>query len=249
MRLFISCIVLFFLYSSYMKDWKKLCIWFFDSGLGWKRVMEDFKKSFPEIDMILEMDRENAPYGNRRGHEIRELTKIWVQKLFDRWADVVILACNTASVHALRWLQQEVYIWKHILGVTVPGAEAVVEWGYKRIWVLATEATVKTRMYKERVHILDDSIIVEEVSAPWLVPLIEKGIFSSEEIDDLLLIYLRNFSPDIEALVLGCTHYPLVQESIERIWKKLHNNKSLDIIDPGIEAARKFSEWLRRKWF
>jgi len=231
-----------------MKEWKQLCIWFFDSGLGWKRVMEDFKKIFPEIDMILEMDRENAPYGNKERDEIRKLTKIWVQRLFDRWADVVILACNTASVHALRWLQQEIYVWKHILGVTVPGAEAVIEWGYKKIWVLATEATVKTRMYKERVHILDDSVIVEEVSAPWLVPLIERWIFCSSEIDELLSVYLKGFSPHIEALVLGCTHYPLIRGSIERAWKDIHDNKSLDIIDPGIEAAIKFKSWMERKF-
>lgn len=79
---------------------------------------------------------------------------------------MVILACNTASVHALRWLQQEVYPDRHILGVTVPGAEAVVIGGYTKIGVLATEATVRTRMYRERVHILDDTVIVEEISAP-----------------------------------------------------------------------------------
>ncbi len=89
--------------------------------------MRVFQKEFPDIEMILEMDREHAPYGSRNDVEIREFTRIGAQKLFDRGADVVILACNTASVHALRWMQQEVFIGRHILGVTVPGAEAVVE--------------------------------------------------------------------------------------------------------------------------
>ena len=129
-----------------------MLIWFFDSGLGGQVVMDAFRKEFPDIPMILEMDRENAPYGDKIGEEIRELTKSWVEKLYARGADVVILACNTASVHALRWMQQEIFVGRHILWVTVPGAEAVVEGWYKKIGVIATEATVRTRMYKERVH-------------------------------------------------------------------------------------------------
>ncbi len=220
--------------------------------------MDVFQNEFPDIPMILEMDRENAPYGHRSGDEIRELTKKWVEQLYTRWADVVVLACNTASVHALRWLQQEVFPGRHILWVTVPWAEAVVEWWYHHIWVLATEATVRTRMYKERVHILDDSVIVEEVGAPWLVSLIEQGIVSWAEIDLLLQEYLSHFSPDIEALVLGCTHYPLIRESIETNWVNQHSWElhwdsfwlhHLQIIDPGVEAAQKFKGWLHRKHY
>ncbi len=236
-----------------------MILWFFDSWLGWQVVMEAFQREFPGIEMILEMDRENAPYGGKSGDEIRILTKRGAEKLFDRRADVVIIACNTASVHALRWLQREVFVWRHILGVTVPWAEAVAEWGYRKIWVLATEATVRSCMYKERVHILDDSVIVEEVAAPGLVPLIEQGIVSWIEIDVLLGEYLSRFSPDIEALVLGCTHYPFIRKSIEKMWYFLLSrglnldpflqNHPLQIIDPGEESARKFKQWMSRKWF
>ncbi len=224
-----------------------MILWFFDSWLGGRVVMEAFQKEFPDIVMLLEMDREHAPYGGKSWEEIRILTKAWVDKLFARWADVVILACNTASVHALRWLQQEVYVGRHILWVTVPWAEAVVESGYKKIGVLATEATVRTRMYRERVHILDDSIIVEEVGAPGLVPLIEQGIVSWDEIDSLLREYLSQFSPDIEALVLGCTHYPLIRESIEKMWHDLFGEKVV-LINPGKEAAKKMAGWMKRHY-
>ncbi len=223
-----------------------MILWFFDSWLGGKCVMEDFQKVFPHIPMILEMDRENAPYGEKSGDEIRALTKAWVDRLFARSADVVILACNTASVHALRWLQREIYPDRHILWVTVPWAEAVVEGGYRKIGVLATDATVRSRMYRERVHILDDSVIVEEISAPGLVPLIEQGITTWEEIDRLLHGYLSRFSPDIEALVLGCTHYPIIRESIGEVWHDLFGRK-LIMIDPGKEAARKMGEWMEKK--
>lgn len=73
-------------------------------------------------------------------------------------------------------------------------------------------------MYKERVHILDDSVIVEEIGAPGLVPLIEAGVTAGEEIDIFLREYLSQFSGDIETLVLGCTHYPLIRTSIEKVW-------------------------------
>lgn len=221
-------------------------LWFFDSGLGAQVVMWEFQKAFPATEMVLFMDRKNAPYGDRTWEEIKKLTHAGVENLFAQWVDVVILACNTASVHALRWLQQEVYPGRHILGVTVPWAEAVVERWYQHIWVLATEATVRTRMYKERVHILDDSVIIEEVWAPWLVPLIEQGIVDGDEIDGFLWGYLSQFSPDIEAIVLWCTHYPLIRDSIEKVWHQKYQ-KLPDIIDPGVEAAEKFRGWLEKR--
>ncbi len=210
--------------------------------------MEAFRREYPDIEMILEMDRDNAPYGHRSREEIRELTKKGVERLYAKWADVVILACNSASVHALRWLQTEIFPGRHILGVTVPWAEAVVVGWYHRIWVLATDATVRSRMYKERVHILDDSIIIEEVWAPGLVPLIEQGITEWPEIDILLRQYLSQFSPDIEVLVLGCTHYPLIRDSIERIWIDLFDTRAPDLIDPGEESAKRFRSWMERKF-
>ena len=104
-------------------------------------------------------------------------------------------------------------------------------------------------MYKERVHILNNSIIVEEIAAPGLVPLIEQGVTTGAEIDTLLREYLSQFSLDIEALVLGCTHYPLIRESIERIWIELYDSKIPDLIDPGEEAAKRFRGWMERKNF
>lgn len=95
-------------------------------------------------------------------------------------------------------------------------------------------------MYRERVHILDSSIRVEEIPAPGLVPIIEQGVTSGKELEGYLREYLSQFSPDIEAMVLGCTHYPLIRESIEKVWHELFQKKSLDIIDPGKEAAKKF---------
>jgi glutamate racemase len=219
-----------------------MILWFFDSWLGWEVVMDAFQKEFPEIDMILEMDRKNAPYGEKTDAEIRALTKAWVERLYARWATVVILACNTASVHALRWLQHTIFPDRSILGVTVPWAEAVAEWNYRKVWVLATEATVRSHVYRDRIATLDGDVIVEEIAATGLVPLIEQGITSWPEIEALLREYLSQFSPDIEALVLGCTHYPMVREAILQLISQCLSNP-IQIIDPGLESAKKMKMW------
>lgn len=105
--------------------------------------------------------------------------------------------------------------------------------------VLATEGTVRIRAYKERVHILDDSVSVHEIAAPELVPLIEAGITEGEKIRAALEPKLAKFV-DIEALVLGCTHYPLVRKEIESMLP------GVAIVDPGEEAAVKFGAYLER---
>jgi len=113
--------------------------------------------------------------------------------------------------------------------------------------VLATAATVKIRGYKDRVRILDETVDVQEVACTGLVPLIEQGITSGPEIEKLLREYLQELSPDIDALVLGCTHYPLIRSSIEKLWREIHKKTPPDLIDPGEEAAKKFRSWRERR--
>lgn len=224
-------------------------LWLFDSGLGGMVVLESFQKHFPDLEILIEMDRKNAPYGDKTSDEIKNLTLQGVENLFEKWADVVILACNTASVHALRWLQTEKMFGKHILGVTIPGAEAILENGYKKVWVLATQATVNIRGYKDRVHLFDDSVKIEEVGTTNLVALIEKNQIDSPEMQKYIEKYIEEFSSDIKALVLGCTHFPLIRSQIEAAWKKIHKMPLPVIIDPGEEAAKKFKDWMKRKKF
>ncbi len=114
-------------------------IGFFDSGIGGLTVLAEFRKRFPEFDYVYFGDRANCPYGDREDEEIVDLTERGVEKLFDQGAEIVILACNTATVHAIRYLQQVRFPHKKVLGVTIPGAERIVESGYRHVGVLATE--------------------------------------------------------------------------------------------------------------
>lgn len=149
-----------------------------------------------------------------------------------------------------------------ILGVTLPGAERVVELGVQNVGVLATQATTNLRAYSERVKILDDSIVVQEVAAPGLVDVIEK-IFDVDEdtgavtrnnvlwgnhegaLFSLLEGAISQFSKDTEALVLGCTHYPLIEKEILQAWTKVHGVAPI-VINPGAIAAEKFEDYLVR---
>ncbi|MDD5197733.1 MAG: glutamate racemase [Candidatus Gracilibacteria bacterium] len=215
-------------------------IGFFDSGIGGLTVLREFQKILPEYDYCYFGDNARCPYGDLDDALIRQYTEEGVEFLFDQGAEIVILACNTATAHAIRYLQQVRFPDKKILGVTIPGAECVTEGGYKKIGVLATESTVRNRAYKERVHIIDDTIHIQEIAAPELVPLIEAGIFEGTAMEQILSNHLGKFDADIEALILGCTHYPIIRRHIETILPRL------PIIDPGYESAIKFREYLIR---
>lgn len=136
----------------------------FDSGSGGLTFLAAMERRHPEWSYLYHADYANCPYWERPPEEIQSLTIAGVQKLFDAGASLVILACNTASAWTLRKLQTEIFPDKKILGVTIPGAEKVVELWLKNVTVFATEQTVKSRTYAERVRILDADTVVDEIA-------------------------------------------------------------------------------------
>ncbi len=214
-------------------------IWIFDSWFGWLSVLKELRKILPQYDYIYFWDSLNAPYWEKNPEEIKKLTVDWIKFLFDNWAKLVILACNTAMVHSIKDLQQNIFFDKKILWVTIPGAEKVVELWYKKIWVLATSSTVKYWAYKNRVHILNSSIIIQEIEAPKIVPLIEKWEHETLNFNKILKSYISLFDKDIEGLVLWCTHYTLISDKIRNILPE-----KTTIIDPSFESSIKFQKYL-----
>lgn len=218
-------------------------IWIFDSGSGWLSFLDACKKELPEYDYIYFGDFKNCPYGNREKNEILDLTRSGVLKLKNTGAKIVILACNTATWASIRELQKEEKIlWVKILGVTIPGAEKIIEEKYKKVAVFATQASIDNHLYKERVHILDDNIDVQEIAMPELAVLTEKYLaheVTKEEITKYILDFSKNFSQNNEAIVLWCTHYSLIQD----IFKEIFPNKK--IICPSKESAKKLVQYLQ----
>ena len=192
----------------------------FDSGFGGLHVLRSVTTRLPQYGYIYLGDSARAPYGPRTPEEIYLFTKQGVEFLFSHGATFVVLACNTASSEALRKIQTEYLAEgsdKKVLGVLIPFAEAAAARTKNgRVGVLATVGTVRSGAFVREITKLGD-IQVFQQAAPELVPLIEAGEQNSDAMTAFIQAYLAPLlAQNIDTLVLGCTHYGIVQEKIKR---------------------------------
>jgi glutamate racemase len=162
-------------------------------------------------------DTARVPYGVRDLAEVRWFAFEIVEYLVSLDVKLVVIACNTATAAALRTLQRSFEV--PIIGVIEPGARAaVLETRNRHVGVLATEATVRSRAYAKSVHLLDAGVEVSEQPCPEFVPLIEKGIVDGPGLEGVARGYLDPLMERrVDAVILGCTHYPLISAPINRI--------------------------------
>lgn len=219
----------------------------FDSGFGGMTVFKAIKKALPHYDYVYLGDSLRAPYGGRSQDMIYKFTEQAVDFLFKSGCGLVILACNTASSEALRLLQQEWlpkhYPAKRILGVIRPVVEAAVKASrFGKIGVIGTKATVESRAYERELKHLNPRLQIVQQAAPLLVPLIEEGWLKQTETRMILKKYLRPLkNSQIDTLILGCTHYPLLMKDIERIC-----GKRIKVLDAPKIVAEKLADYLNR---
>lgn len=225
-----------------------MAIGVFDSGLGGLSVLKAFVKIVPEYDYVYLGDNARAPYGGRSSDRIYEFTKQGVQFLFDRGCALVILGCNSASADALRRLQQEWlpvhYPDRRILGIIIPTAEAIAKnYSDKKIGIIGTRATVSSDAYiREIAKCIGGVPRIEQVACPLLVPLIEEGWEKTVPAKMIIKKYLRALKgKQIALLVLGCTHYAFIKDTITRVM-----GKKVVIIDPGVCSARALKTYLEK---
>jgi glutamate racemase len=202
-----------------------MAVGIFDSGLGGLTVLEAVQKRLPDVPFVYYGDNAHAPYGVRDADDIYELTTKGVQRLFDAGCDLVILACNTASAAALRRMQEH---WvprdKRVLGVFVPLIEALTErrWGdnspprevgVKHVALFATPATVASRAFQRELAFRAIGVDVEAQSCGGVVDAIEEGdLILAEALVRSHVDALKRKMPNPDAAVLGCTHYPLMED-------------------------------------
>lgn len=220
----------------------------FDSGFGGLTILKEIVKLLPEYTCTYLGDNARAPYGDRSENIIYEFTRQGVNFLFKKNCRVVILACNTASALALRRLQQEwlpvAYPDRRILGVVIPVAQEIASArSNEKIGIIGTRATIASNVYKKELEKLGRSdLVIFQESCPLLVPLIEEGWEKTVPATMILKKYLRPLKlKQIKTLVLGCTHYPLILESIHRCM-----GKNVRILKPGIVIARSLKDYLKR---
>ncbi|MDD5146158.1 MAG: glutamate racemase [Candidatus Pacebacteria bacterium] len=219
----------------------------FDSGFGGLEILRQIVKSLPQYDYLYLGDTARTPYGSRSQEVILKFTEQAVDFLFQQGCPLVILACNTASAEALRKIQQD-YLRKHyplrrVLGVVIPAAEEAVEKTKNaRIGVIGTEGTVASLTFQREVLKLNPRVKVFQEACPLLVPIVEAGEHNSVVADLALKKYLKPLlGQSIDTLILGCTHYGLLEKKIKKI-----AGPKIKVITEGRVVAEKLALYLKR---
>lgn len=217
----------------------KCPIGFFDSGLGGISVLREAVKLLPNENYIYIGDSVNAPYGTKLSSEIRELTDKSVEKLISMGVKAIVIACNTATSAGIDFLRQK-YPNISIIGVEPALKPAVEHFPNGKIIVMATETTLK----EEKFHslCLNYGKTAQIIPAPCsgLMEFVEQGVLDGDELDEYLHAKLDVFldSP-VDAIVLGCTHYPFVKKAIQNVV-----GNSVLIIDGGEGTAKQLQRRL-----
>ena len=194
----------------------------FDSGYGGLTILHGIRQQLPQYDYLYLGDNARAPYGPRSFDVVYEFTRQAVTKLFEMGCHLVILGCNTASAKALRTIQQKdlpnIDPNRRVLGVIRPTAEVIGDLTKSRhVGVLATEGTIKSESYKLEIQKLHPDIKVSGVACPFWVPLVEYNEADSPGADYFVkkrIDQIMRLDPQIDTLILGCTHYPLLMPKI-----------------------------------
>lgn len=221
----------------------------FDSGYGGLTILHGIRQLLPDYDYIYLGDNARAPYGSRSFDVVYQFTRQAVMKLFESGCQLVILGCNTASAKALRSIQQndlpKLDPQRRVLGVIRPTAEVIGKLTHSRhVGVLATEGTIKSHSYKLEIQKLWDDVTVTGIPCPLWVPIIENNeadtpgadYFVKKRID---LILERD--PQIDTLILGCTHYPILMPKIRK-----HVPENVQIVAQGEYVAKSLQDYLQR---
>ena len=221
----------------------------FDSGYGGLTILHGIRQLLPQYDYLYLGDNARAPYGPRSFDVVYEFTRQAVLRLFEMGCHLVILGCNTASAKALRTIQQhDLPQWdpeRRVLGVIRPTAEVIGSLTQSRhVGIFATEGTIKSESYNLEIQKLHPDIQVTGVACPFWVPLVEYNEADSPGADYFVkkrIDQIMRLDPQIDAIILGCTHYPLL---MPKILKYLPT--SVRIIPQGEYVAESLKSYLER---
>lgn len=221
----------------------------FDSGYGGLTILDKIRKRLPEYDYVYLGDNARTPYGNRSFEVVYEFTLNAVQWLFKHNCPLIIIACNTASAKALRTIQQKdlphIDPQRRVLGVIRPTVENIGKITHTRhVGILGTPGTISSGSYPLEIKKLYPDIIVEGEACPMWVPLVENNEYDKPGADYFIQQHLNNIltrDPDIDTLILACTHYPLLE-------KKIHSflPESIQLVSQGQLVAESLEDYLHR---
>jgi glutamate racemase len=222
----------------------------FDSGYGGLTILKAIRQQLPQYDYIYLGDNARTPYGTRSFEVVYQYTLQAVKQLFDMGCQLVILACNTASAKALRSIQQRdlpiIAPHRRVLGVIRPSVEAVGSLTQtKHIGILATPGTVASQSYVLEIDkISEGQIVTVQEACPMWVPLVENNEIGTPGANYFIQKHVEALvakDPEIDTVILGCTHYPLLRADIER-----YMPSHVRLVDQGPLVAQKLEDYLAR---
>ena len=212
----------------------------FDSGIGGLTVLKEIRKVLPNEKIFYFGDTARVPYGEKTKELITRYSKEIVEFLLDKEVSAIVVACNTATALALEELRKTFKI--PIIGVIKAGAKTAINTTKSgNIGVIGTKATVNSKRYEEEIKKLSENVKVIAKACPLFVPAVEEGILDGKLVDQIIKTYLDDFEKEIDTLILGCTHYPLLKSAIGKIYT------NLNIVDPARETALNLKEILEEK--
>ena len=214
----------------------------FDSGVGGLTVVKEIMHQIPNEKIIYFGDTARVPYGTKSQETITKYSRQIVRFLQMQNVKAIVVACNTASAYALDEIEKEVDI--PMIGVVKPGAKVASEATRNgKIGVIATEGTIGSGIYSRYIKEINDSVKLFGKACPLFVPLVEEGLLQDPVTDEIAKRYLAELIDiDIDTLVLGCTHYPLIRKTIGRIM-----GEGVTLVNPAYETARELKELLEEK--
>lgn len=223
-----------------MAEQKKGCslpIGVFDSGVGGLTVVKEIMSQLPGEQIVYFGDTARVPYGNKSKETVTEYSRQIIRFLMAQKVKVVVVACNTASALAVPELRKEIDI--PILDVIEPGARTAAEVTKNgSIGVIGTEATIRSGMYNKYIYSINQDLNVYGKACPLFVPLVEEGWIYDSVTAEVAKRYLGDFQgKNIDSLVLGCTHYPLLRNLIrDEVQEVL--GVPVTLVNPAVETAR-----------
>ena len=214
----------------------------FDSGVGGLTVAREIMRQIPNERIVYFGDTARVPYGSKSKDNIIKFSRQIIRFLQTENVKAIVIACNTASALALDEMQQEFDL--PILGVVKPGAKVAVETtANKRIGLIGTEANIRSGVYTRYIKSLDDEAKVFEKACPLFVPLVEEGFAKHKITEEVIDIYLSDMrKSEIDTLILGCTHYPLLRSRIMAYF-----GESVHIVNPAYETAMDLKQILEEQ--
>ena len=227
---------------SSSSELKNAPIGVFDSGVGGLTVAREIMRQIPNEKVVYLGDTARVPYGSKSQETVTRFSRQIVRFLQTHDVKTIVIACNTASAFALETLEAELDI--PIIGVVKPGAKTAVEVTRNgKIGVIGTEATIGSKIYSRYITQSKADVTIYGKACPLFCPLVEEGLWQDPVTDEIAKRYLAELIDiDIDTLILGCTHYPLIRSTIAKIM-----GDNVTLVNPAYETAKELRELLEER--